>query len=179
MDISDDTCKKTFKDIEICIQNLRDREFKIFNIEADIEPIKKILSEEDINKISFDAKKINQKVNDYKIKKTKKKSIVSNNFTVGNDLANMQFIQSDVDRKRWTELSKIEKKKALIDYIDTLNLDEELYNVILKRRILKNDVNYNIFDQKIESLNFLIIKDNKYKMKLKKKNGKKTPKIFK
>ena len=41
MDISDDTCKKTFKDIEICIQNLRDREFKIFNIEADIEPIKK------------------------------------------------------------------------------------------------------------------------------------------
>ena len=171
------TSNDSFKDIEIALEKLRDREFKIFNIQFENNVEKK---EFDPNKISFDAKKIGQKINDYKKRKRKKGVHVKNeNFVIGNDLANMKYIQTETDRKRWTELSKIEKKKQLIDYLDTLSLDNELYDIILKRRILKKDVEFNIFEQKIESLNFLIIEDNKYKMKISKKKVKKTPKIFK
>lgn len=171
------TFNDSFKDIEIALEKLRDREFKIFNIQFENKVEKK---EFDPNKISFDAKKIGQKISMYKKKRRKKGVHIKNeNIVIGNDLANMKYIQTETDRKRWTELSKIEKKKQLIDYLDTLSLDNELYDVILKRRILKKDVEFNIFEQKIESLNFLIIEDNKYKMKISKKKVKKAPKIFK
>lgn len=171
------TFNDSFKDIEIALEKLRDREFKIFNIQFENKVEKK---EFDPNKISFDAKKIGQKISMYKKKRRKKGVHIKNeNIVIGNDLANMKYIQTETDRKRWTELSKIEKKKQLIDYLDTLSLDNELYDIILKRRILKKDVEFNIFEQKIESLNFLIIEDNKYKMKISKKKVKKAPKIFK
>lgn len=171
------TFNDSFKDIEIALEKLRDREFKIFNIQFENKVEKK---EFDPNKISFDAKKIGQKISMYKKRRRKKGVHIKNeNIVIGNDLANMKYIQTETDRKRWTELSKIEKKKQLIDYLDTLSLDNELYDIILKRRILKKDVEFNIFEQKIESLNFLIIEDNKYKMKISKKKVKKAPKIFK
>ena len=44
---------------------------------------------------------------------------------------------------------------------------------------LKNDVYYNIFNQKIEGLSFLEIKDNEYIIKEKKKKASKKLKIFK
>jgi len=67
----------------------------------------------------------------------------------------------------------------LIEYLDSLKINDDLYNSILKKRILKNDVSYNIFNKKIEGLRFLKIKNNEYIIiKTAKKSSKKL-KIFK
>ena len=120
-----------------------------------------------------------KKVNDYKKRRKKKKKQNDSFYNIGNELSNMKFIHSEINRKEWSELDKIEKKKALVEFLDTLKLNEELYNIILKKRLLKNDVYFNIFNQKIEGLSFLELKDNEYFIKEKKKKATKKLKIFK
>lgn len=169
----------SFDEIENMLSKLRDREYKIFNIKIITEESNKLKKEIDINKKSHDVSQIEKKVNDYKKRRKKKKKQEESYYNIGNELSNMKFIHSEINRKEWSELDKIEKKKALVEFLDTLKLNEELYNIILKKRLLKNDVYYNIFNQKIEGLSFLEIKDNEYIIKEKKKKATKKLKIFK
>lgn len=169
----------SFDEIENMLSKLRDREYKIFNIKIISEESNKLKKEIDINKKSHDVSQIEKKVNDYKKRRKKKKKQEESYYNIGNELSNMKFIHSEINRKEWSELDKIEKKKALVEFLDTLKLNEELYNIILKKRLLKNDVYYNIFNQKIEGLSFLEIKDNEYIIKEKKKKTTKKLKIFK
>ena len=167
---------EVFDQIKKDLEKQRNLEFKKYNVTGGDKIIVKI-NKEDLNKVSYDVRKFTAQNK----KQQYLSSLKGNNtkeYDIGNDLINMETIQDNVERKGWSSLKTPEKKLKIKDFLDKLDLKQELYDVIVNKRIYKKDVEYNIFSSSVEKLNFLKLEDGVYKI-IKKKTKKKNQKIFK
>tara|TARA_B100000780_G_C21115333_1_gene451168 strand:+ start:642 stop:1151 length:510 start_codon:yes stop_codon:yes gene_type:complete len=131
----------------------------------------------DINKISYDVNKFKSKIGKLQyLNQMKGKKIP--NYDIGNDLM-FGSINNETERCTWTNLSTKIRKNKLIEFLDTINLAKPMYEEIIKRRIYKKDVEYDIFTEKIKSLNFLNLVNDEYVVTKKIKKKKKQKMIFK
>ena len=165
---------ETFHEIKQNLQKQRNEEFQKFNV---IIESNTVINKEDINKVSYDIRKFTSKLQKQQYLSSLKGKKVKD-YDIGDNLINMESIQDNIERKGWGDLSSIEKKKKIKNFLDTLQLNSSLYEAIVNKRIYKKDVQYNIFSSSIENLNFLKLENGEYKI-VKKKVKKKKQKIFK
>jgi len=166
-----------FDKIRENINAQREQEFKKYKVNYDIDLFDNSGSKEvDINKVSYNVNKFTanigklQYLNELKGKKNK-------NYDIGTDLL-YGDINNENDRKGWSDLTSKEKKIKLIDFLDTINLTKPMYEEIIKRRLYKKDIEFNVFTEKITSLHFLNLINDEYIVTQKIKKKKKTKKLF-
>jgi hypothetical protein len=167
---------EVFDEIRKNINAQKEQEFEKYEVNYELTN-NKINKEMDINKISYDVNKFTAKIGKLQYLNEMKGKTMPN-YDIGHDLLHCD-INNENDRKGWTDLTSKEKKNKLNDFLDTVNLTKYMYEDIVKRRLYKKDIEFDVFTEKITSLHFLNLVNGEYVVTQKIKKKKKAKKLFK
>lgn len=148
-----------FNNILSTIDTLKVENFKKFNIiinnSKDIKPD---------NNLSYKVKELKNTISKQQYFNSQKIGYKEQLVQSSSDLSNSINIQCTTERLTWSKLSKKEKLDKLQKYIESNNIPEDISVIILKKRINKKDVEYDIFTEEIKNLNFLTNQNGTYKI---------------
>ena len=167
---------EVFDEIRKNINAQKEHEFEKYEVNYELFD-NDVNKEIDINKISYEVNKFTGKIGKLQyLNGMKGKKMPDDD--IGNDLLHGD-INNENDRKGWGDLTPKEKKNKLIEFLDTINLTKSMYEEIIKRRLYKKDIEFDVFTEKITSLHFLNLVNDEYVVTQKIKKKKKTKKLFK
>ena len=136
-----------FNNILSTIDTIKVENFKKFNIiinnSKDIKPD---------NNLSYKVKELKNTISKQQYFNSQKIGYKEQLVQSSSDLSNSINIQCTTERLTWSKLSKKEKLDKLQKYIESNNIPEDISVIILKKRINKKDVEYDIFTEEIKNL---------------------------
>ena len=162
-----------FENILTKIDTIKTENYKKFNI-----IINNIKAEAPNNKLSFKVRELKNTISKKQYYNSQKIGYKNDLVKSSNELSNSIDIHCDSERLSWSKLSKQTKLDKLKSYIEKNNIPDDISDIIMKTKINKKDVTYDIFTEEIANLNFIKVNDNVYEI-IKKVKKVKKKQIFK
>ena len=162
-----------FENILTKIDTIKTENYKKFNI-----IINNIKAEAPNNKLSFKVRELKNTISKKQYYNSQKIGYKNDLVKSSNELSNSIDIHCDSERLSWSKLSKQTKLDKLKLYIEKNNIPDDISDIIMKTKINKKDVTYDIFTEEIANLNFIKVNDNVYEI-IKKVKKVKKKQIFK
>ena len=162
-----------FENILTKIDTIKTENYKKFNI-----IINNIKAEAPNNKLSFKVRELKNTISKKQYYNSQKIGYKNDLVKSSNELSNSIDIHCDSERLSWSKLSKQTKLDKLKSYIEKNNIPVDISDIIMKTKINKKDVNYDIFTEEITNLNFIKVNENIYEI-IKKVKKVKKKQIFK
>tara|TARA_B110000977_G_scaffold150737_1_gene191200 strand:- start:1049 stop:1546 length:498 start_codon:yes stop_codon:yes gene_type:complete len=162
-----------FENILTKIDTIKTENYKKFNI-----IINNIKAEAPNNKLSFKVRELKNTISKKQYYNSQKIGYKNDLVKSSNELSNSIDIHCDSERLSWSKLSKQTKLDKLKSYIEKNNIPVDISDIIMKTKINKKDVTYDIFTEEIANLNFIKVNDNVYEI-IKKVKKVKKKQIFK
>ena len=162
-----------FENILTKIDTIKTENYKKFNI-----IINNIKAEAPNNKLSFKVRELKNTISKKQYYNSQKIGYKNDLVKSSNELSNSIDIHCDSERLSWSKLSKQTKLEKLKSNIEKNNIPDDISDIIMKTKINKKDVTYDIFTEEIANLNFIKVNDNVYEI-IKKVKKVKKKQIFK
>tara|TARA_B110000858_G_C17737313_1_gene443174 strand:+ start:406 stop:903 length:498 start_codon:yes stop_codon:yes gene_type:complete len=162
-----------FENILSKIDTIKNNNYKKFNI-----IINNIKEETPNNILSYKVKELKNTISKNQYYNSQKIGYKNDLVESSTELSKSINIQCESERLTWSKLSKQIKLDKLKSYIEKNNIPVDISDIIMKTKINKKDVNYDIFTEEITNLNFIKVNENIYEI-IKKVKKVKKKKIFK
>ena len=162
-----------FKNILTTLDTIKNKNYEKFNII--INNIKEVTPN---NNLSFKVRELKNTISKKQYFNNIKIEYKNDLVKSSSELSNSIDIQCTSERVSWSKLSKETKIDKLKSYIEKNNIPDDISELIMKKKIIKKDVDYDIFTEEITNLNFIKVNENVYEI-IKKIKRVKKKQIFK